>query len=118
METITEEKVSQAQGAEIPELPLAQIRKMLETDLKTARALTHIVANDEDTANAVMTHLQRHVKNFPLDTQGVQKDARIASSILEVILGSHLMLDQLAEVIAGLQMNAIEKRKHGNQPQL
>jgi len=81
------------------------IRKMLVTDLRTAMAFCSIIMSDQDSAMAVLHHLQKHVKNFPEDIQGLQKDARIAFSLLQVIIGHDLILDQVTDVLEGLRNN-------------
>lgn len=105
------EIVEPVQGTEPTENQrFKQVKRMLKTDLKTARVICHIAGTDEDVANAVMVRLQKDVKNVP-DGEGISKDALIASAAVSVIIENDMVLDYITEVVIGLQDNLNEKRK-------
>jgi len=107
MITNNQKTVKPAPGAELPDgEALKRARLNLQADLKTARVLCLIVSTDEDVQRAVIHHLQRNVKTPP-DTDGLRKDATMASMLCRLILDHDIMLDNLADVVVGLQANLL-----------
>lgn len=111
----TSKNGSQAPGAEPPSI--AQIKKVLSIDLKTARVLCYLVETDEVIALRVHQLLAERIKmDRPLDLtlEGLKSDAKMSRIMLESIVNTDLVLEGMADTLNGLYSNHLHRTAKQN----
>jgi len=104
-------KVAPEQGSEPQsEEVLLRTRNGLIADLRTARVLCHIVGSNPDVQQVIIHALQKDITTVP-DKMVLQRDALMSSALLRLIMDNSIMVDNLVEIIDGLQRNLLNKKE-------